>query len=130
MLPGYGNLECALSVLAVGVFSWLLLDLAGIKRPWTAEFWTLYVILGIALTLAVTAWDANLAPYGDNADFILAGRRLSETGSMGAERFPVGFPAMIALMDWVVPGVGPAKVMVCLWYLAAVALTYFVVKGE
>tara|TARA_R110000824_G_scaffold7698_1_gene34803 strand:- start:9799 stop:10941 length:1143 start_codon:yes stop_codon:yes gene_type:complete len=71
------------------------------------------------------SFDPVLSPNGDNAEFILAGRDIL-TGSYTSNRFPAGWPAVLALIQGLGGGLIAMKLFVVVCFVALVCVvTWF-----
>lgn len=86
--------------------------------------------------MAFLSFDPKLDIWGDNATFIIlarsiaSGQGMRESGELGlATGFTFGFPAMLAIIEWLSPGNHLAeKLLVVGWFLLAIPLLYLLAR--
>ena len=102
----------------------------------------LWQLIGLFLALFVGWWtfDAKLGASGDNTEFIVLSRSIvqgmgvqyvNEPQPSIATRFPIGFPLMLASMEWLFSGEWvPMKWMVVVLFAASMPVVFQLVKDE
>jgi len=96
--------------------------------------WGLLLVTGLALVIAVVTFDPQLDPEVDSADYIVLGKSLRAGLGMRyihlpeapkLHKFPVGFPLLLAGVEWAAPdSLVARKVLVAACYVGAVALFF------
>ncbi len=105
-----------------------LLDMEAVQR------WGALIVAGLALVIATLTFAPQLDPQVDSADYIVLGQALRAGLGMRyihlpeaptPNRLPVGFPLLLAGIEWVAPNsVIARKVLVAACYVGAVILTF------
>jgi len=96
--------------------------------------WGLLLVAGLALMIAVVTFDPQLDQEVDSADYIVLGKSLRAGLGMRyihlpeapkPHKFPVGFPLLLAGVEWAAPdSLVARKVLVAACYVGAVALFF------
>ena len=100
------------------------------------ERWKIALLVAGAAFMAFLSFDPKLDMWGDNANFIIlarsiaSGQGMRESGELGlGTGFTFGFPAMLAIIEWLSPGNHLAeKLLVVGWFLLAIPLLYLLAR--
>ncbi len=101
------------------------------------ERWKIALLVAGAAFLAFLSFDPKLDTWGDNAFFIILGRSIASGQGMRVISNPeapsagyaFGFPAMLAIIEWLSPGNHLAeKLLVVGWFLLAIPLLYLLAR--
>jgi hypothetical protein len=103
----------------------------------TDERWRIGILVAAAAVLAAVSFDPKLDTWGDNALFIILGRSIATGQGMRdisqpnapPSGYAFGFPAMLAIIEWLSPGNHLAeKLLVVGWFLLAIPLLYLLAR--
>ncbi|MCI0410718.1 MAG: hypothetical protein L0191_19520, partial [Acidobacteria bacterium] len=96
--------------------------------------WGLLCLAGLALLVAIATFDPRIDPELDSAEYIVLGKALRAGLGMRyihlpdaprADRFPLGFPLLLAAVDWMAPdSLIARKALVSACYVGAVMLFF------
>jgi len=103
----------------------------------TDERWRIGILVAAAAVMAFLSFDPKLDTWGDNAFFIILGRSIASGQGMRDISHPnvppsayfFGFPAMLAIIEWLSPGNHLAeKLLIVGWFLLAIPLCYLLAR--
>jgi len=103
----------------------------------TDERWRIGILVAGAALMAILSFDPKIDTWGDNAFFIILGRSIASGHGMRdisqpnapSAGYAFGFPAMLALIEWLSPESHLAhKLLIVGWFLFAIPLLYLLAR--